>query len=84
MFKENPLDVHQRQLFATNVFDLLPEDHECFLFYDLCQQLDTTKVEAKYSIKGQNAYHPKAIVSIRNYSAKLIKKVLDRVLRDFS
>lgn len=66
-FKSEPADLHQRELFPGNVFDLLPEDHDCFLFHDLFQQLDTSSVEATYSPQGQHAYHPRQIVSILVY-----------------
>ena len=66
-FKSEPADLHQRALFPGNVFDLLPPAHDCFLFHDLFQQLDTGSVEAKYSPNGQHAYHPRQIVSILIY-----------------
>ena len=43
-FKPYRKDYCQSQLFATNVFDLLPEDHECFLYQELFEQLDTSEV----------------------------------------
>ena len=33
-FKAYPKDYYQSQLFPANVFDLLPEDHECFLYQE--------------------------------------------------
>lgn len=66
-FKSEPADLHQRALFPGNVFDLLPEAHDCFLFHDLFQQLDTTSLEAQYSPQGQHAYHPRQIISILIY-----------------
>lgn len=66
-FKSEPSDLHQRALFPGNVFDLLPAAHDCFLFHDLFQQLDTSSVEAKYSPKGQHAYHPRQLISILIY-----------------
>ena len=45
-FKAYPKDYYQSQLFPANVFDLLPEDHECFLYQELFEQLDTSEVEA--------------------------------------
>jgi transposase len=63
-FKSSPVEFNQHLLFPTNIFDLLPKDHECFLYADLFQQIDTSRLESLYSVKGQNAYHPKLIVSI--------------------
>jgi hypothetical protein len=36
-------------------------------FSDLFQQIETITIESGYSVKGQNAYHPKLIVSILNF-----------------
>ena len=52
-------DYCQSRLYATNLFDLLPEDHECFLYQELFEQLDTSEVEAQYSDRGQRAYAPR-------------------------
>ena len=67
-FKKIPVESKQRLLFPTNIFDLLPDNHECYLYKDIFQQLDTSSQEDKYSPKGQNAYHPRLIVSILIYS----------------
>lgn len=67
-FKTRPVEFHQHQLFPSNVFDLLPQDHECYLYAELFEQLDASNVESLYSIKGQHAYHPKQIVSILIYA----------------
>jgi transposase len=67
-FKSGPLEFQQSVLFPTNIFDLLPDDHECYLFHDIFEQLDTTSIEDGYSHKGQHAYHPKRIVSILIYA----------------
>lgn len=66
-FKKSPIQFNQRVLFPSNIFDLLSEDHESYVFHDIFQQLDTTSIEQKYKVKGQNAYHPKLIVSILIY-----------------
>ena len=67
-FKSRPVEFHQHQLFPSNIFDLLPKEHECYLYTDLFQQLDTCTIEATYSVKGQNAYHPRLLVSILIYA----------------
>lgn len=67
-FKRSPVEFNQRQLFPSNVFDLLPDDHECYLYNDIFQQLDTSSLEKRYSRRGQNAYHPRLIISILIYS----------------
>ncbi len=52
----------------SNIFDLLPDDHECFIYSRLFDQLDTTSIEKIYRDKGQHAYHPRLIVSILIYA----------------
>ncbi|ESQ15822.1 MAG: hypothetical protein N838_07445 [Thiohalocapsa sp. PB-PSB1] len=39
----------------SNLFDLLPKDHDCYIYEEILRQLDTTEVERKYSPKGQHA-----------------------------
>jgi len=67
-FKSSPPEFKQSELFPGNIFDLLSDDHECYLYADLFEQLDTSELEAQYSVKGQHAYHPKLIVSILIYA----------------
>ncbi|MEI8209560.1 MAG: transposase [Methylococcales bacterium] len=67
-FKSSPVEFNQHLLFPTNIFDLLAKDHECYLYADLFQQIDTSSLENLYSVKGQHAYHPKLIVSILIYA----------------
>ncbi|MCD6150608.1 MAG: IS1182 family transposase [Deltaproteobacteria bacterium] len=67
-FKTRPDEFNQRLLFPTNVFDLLPDDHECYLYADIMGQLDTSEIEKSYSNIGQRAYHPRLIVSILIYA----------------
>jgi len=63
-FKSSPVEFNQHLLFPSNIFDLLPKDHDCFLYANLFQQIDTSRFESLYSVKGQHAYHPKLIVAI--------------------
>jgi len=67
-FKQSPVEFKQSLLFPTNIFDLLADEHECYLYADLFEQLDTTSLEAQYSAMGQHAYHPKRIISILIYA----------------
>jgi transposase len=66
-FKSDPVDASQRQLFPDSVFDLLPTDHDCYLFHDLFRQLATSSIESQYSPMGQRAYHPRKLVGILIY-----------------
>ncbi len=67
-FKSAPQDFDQRKMYPSSVFDLLPSEHECYVYRDLIAQLDTSTLEATYSVKGQNAYHPRLILGILIYS----------------
>lgn len=67
-FKKDPTDYNQRKLLAENVFDLLPSDHDCFVYEDIFSQIDTSILENKYSMLGQHAYHPRLITAILIYS----------------
>lgn len=67
-FKSSPVELNQRLMFPSNVFDLLKDDHECYLYQDIFKQLDTCELEGNYSARGQRAYHPKLIVSILIYA----------------
>lgn len=67
-FKKDPEEFRQPSLFSRNIFDLLSKDHECFIFDAILSQLDTSEIEKQYSVIGQNAYHPRLIMSILIYS----------------
>ncbi|MGA7876707.1 MAG: IS1182 family transposase [Desulfoferrobacter sp.] len=67
-FKNDPTRFNQRLLFPSNVFDLLPKDHECFVYDDIFRQLDISSIENKYSYLGQRAYDPRLIVGILLYA----------------
>ena len=67
-FKDNPVEFDQHQLFPTNIFDLLPKDHDCFVYETILQNVDTSEVEKKYHHLGQHAYHPRLIVAILIYA----------------
>jgi len=67
-FKKDPEEFKGRKLFTENVFDLLPDDHDCFIYEDIFSQIDTKSIEEKYSLLGQNAYHPKQNVAILIYA----------------
>jgi len=67
-FKNDPLEFNQRLLFPSNIFDLLPDTHDCFVYDDIFGQIDSLSIEKKYSYLGQNAYHPRLIVGILIYA----------------
>ena len=67
-FKKDPEEFRGRKLMAENVFDLLPKDHDCFIYEDILNQIDTRSIEEKYSMTGQHAYHPKQVTAILIYA----------------
>jgi transposase len=67
-FKNDPAQFNQRLLYPSNVFDLLPKDHECFVYDDIFRQIDISSIERKYSYWGQRAYDPRLIVGILLYA----------------
>ena len=67
-FKKDPQEYNQRKLFAQDVFDLLPQDDDCFVYEDIFSQLDTSSLEKKYSMAGQHAYHPRQLTAILIYA----------------
>ncbi len=54
-FKKSPANFDQHVLFPTNVFDLLPEEHDCHVFELILDQIDTTELENQLKTIGQNA-----------------------------
>ncbi len=67
-FKTSPAEYNQHLLFPSNVFTLLADDHECHVYKELFDQIDTSALEKEYSHIGQNAYPPRLIVSILIYA----------------
>ncbi len=67
-FKKDPEEYLQGILFPGNLFDLLPNDHCCFVYEDIFQQIDTSSLMKNYSRLGQNAFDPRLITSILIYA----------------
>jgi transposase len=68
LFKSSPIELNQRLMFPSNVFDLLDDGHECYVYEELFKQLDTSELEGHYSVRGQRAYAPQLIVAILIYA----------------
>ncbi|VAW44118.1 hypothetical protein MNBD_GAMMA02-180 [hydrothermal vent metagenome] len=47
-FKKHPVEFNQTLLFPNNIFDLLPNDHESYVFADIFQQLDSVRPKNQY------------------------------------
>ena len=67
-FKDSPVEFDQHLLFPTNIFDLLPKDHDCYIYEAIFQSMDTSEVEKQYHHLGQHAYPPKLIIAILIYA----------------
>ncbi len=50
------------------MFELLLQEHDCFLFAELVAQLDTREAEEHYSPLCQRAYDPRRLIGILIYS----------------
>jgi len=57
-FKSSPIEFNQHLLFPSNIFDLLAEDHECYLYTELFQQLDTSAVKTAIRLKARTLITP--------------------------
>ena len=63
-FKNKPADFDQHRLFPTNIFDLLPKSHDCLIYEDLLEHIDTSDIEKPVSSSWS---HLKLIVAILIY-----------------
>lgn len=64
MAKFKPLNNDQYLLLPPSVEDFIPEGHLARVVSEIVDNLDTAKIEHKYSCLGQNTYHPKIILKI--------------------
>jgi transposase len=55
------------EAFLDYIESVIPKDHLCRLVKEVVFSLDTESIEAKYSFKGQNSYHPKLMLSLLFY-----------------
>jgi transposase len=67
-FKQDPEEYRQGMLFPGNLFDRLPEDHPCFVYEDIFQQIDTSSLMKNYSPDGQHAFDPRLLTAILIYA----------------
>jgi transposase len=64
---QKPLVGISHEAILDYIETVLPEDHLCRLVKAVVFLLDTEAIEAKYSFKGQNTYHPKLMLSLLFY-----------------
>lgn len=67
MAKFKAYKIGSDQNIVINVGHYLAEDHRCKQIEKIVSKLDTSLIEAKYSNLGQNALHPKMMLSIIFY-----------------
>lgn len=67
-FKQAPEEYFQGTFFPSNIFNILPEDHECMIYSEILEQIDVTSLYKNYSVLGQNAYNPKLLIGILIYA----------------
>jgi transposase len=67
-FKEPSKDFYRESAELKFIFDYLPEDHPVFVYADILKNLNTSKIEATYSPKGQHAYHPNMLMGLLVFS----------------
>lgn len=67
MSKFKPYAITESLELKIDLRDYLPSDHLCRHIENIVSSLDTTNIEAAYSTKGQNGFHPKMMLSILFY-----------------
>ncbi len=67
MAKFKKYETGSDQTFVIDLNDYLPEDHLCKHVERIVFDLDTDAIEAQYSELGQNALHPKLMLSVIFY-----------------
>lgn len=56
------------ELFPTNIFDRIPDNHPVKLVSQVVDQLDLSEIMAQYKGGGCSAYHPRMMVKVLFYS----------------
>ncbi len=54
----------QTQLLPTNLRDIIPKDHICYLIEDIIGQLDFSNFDEKVKGPGNPSYHPRILLKI--------------------
>ena len=66
MFK--PVNRDQNCFLPPSLKSCVPVNDIIHTIIEIAEKLDTTKVESKYDVLGQNAYHPKMMIEILFYA----------------
>jgi len=67
-FKPPPAAYNSSELFPGNIFEILPEEHECFVYGEILELIEVKKLYKNYSVLGQRAFNPKTLISILIYA----------------
>lgn len=67
MEKFKPINDAQLFLLPPSVEDFVPQGHLARLIDEVVEALDTTSIEACYSMMGQKSYHPKIVLKLLIY-----------------
>ncbi len=66
-------DPNQTMLLPTNLRDIIPKDHICFLIEEVVYQLDFSDFDIKVEGHGNPTYHPRIILKI------ILNGICDRI-----
>ena len=67
MSKFKPDRSEQSLLFGYNIDEFLPETHLSRVVEEIVNNIDTNKIEDKYSYLGQKSYEPKTLIKVLFY-----------------
>jgi len=67
MPKFKPYRKDQVMLFPKSIDDYVSQNHLSRTIDSIVEQLDTKEIEDKYSLRGQNTYHPKILIKLLFY-----------------
>lgn len=85
---QKPLVGLSPEAFLDYIDSVIPKDDLCRFVKEVVFSLDTQSIEAKYSFKGQNSYHPKLMLSLLFYGyatgVRSSRKLEERCIKDHS
>lgn len=87
MAKFKTYSIEQGELVPIYLGDWIPEDHLVRVVSDIVDQLDLTVITAKYSVRGEEAFHPALLLKVLFYgyatgvfSSRKLRKALFEIL----
>ena len=55
-FKEKPAEFDQHLIFPSNIFDLLQDDYDCFVYNEIFKGLETSEIDKTIDDKKQISF----------------------------